>query len=248
MGAVGIWATRPRSPSEAACPRPTAARAPPRKALALSIQDHLRMWARERARCRGRPQRAPGQPCGRGGAGSGGSRRSTIASDAKRLSARAGATPRTLAKRWPRPRAPRTVERRHRSRRVRRRHRFERSRPSRRLRFRRRPSSRPRRPCSRPASPRRKRARRPGRARRRRSSIALPRCCDERAAPSRPAPTASRERVRADGRSAAGPGVVRRVDVGDPPGPGAVELHDDVALGVAEHRLARRHDGDATLG
>jgi len=36
-----MWTTRPRCPSEAACPRPTAARPPPRKALALSVHDHL---------------------------------------------------------------------------------------------------------------------------------------------------------------------------------------------------------------
>jgi DNA replication protein DnaC len=41
VAAVGMWTTRPRCPSEAACPRPTAARPPPRKALALSVHDHL---------------------------------------------------------------------------------------------------------------------------------------------------------------------------------------------------------------
>jgi len=41
VAAVGMWTTRPRCPSEAACPRPTAAPAPPRKALALSVHDHV---------------------------------------------------------------------------------------------------------------------------------------------------------------------------------------------------------------
>lgn len=59
-----------------------------------------------------------------------------------------------------------------------------------------------------------------------------------------PSPASSSEPVPVPASTSAS-GIVGGIDVVDAPGAGTVQLDHGIHLGKAEHRLPRRHDGDA---